>query len=180
MIFPDHGVNIKVVDNVENYRNMKFQPKIFTRSWENAKKPHFWHIFWCDCRMQKSLYSLYKSCRQWPIECIYEFSAESSHTFSKKKIRIFRRKSGFVTFTFLHLEQANLLQKSRKSNDRKYENFCDWLTDGRTDGPGYIGPVCGSKNQKKLMLGSRRTFVTDRWTDGWTDGAGFIRTLGES
>ena len=42
MSFPDHGVNRKVVDNVENYLNMKFQPKIFTRSQENAKKKtHF-------------------------------------------------------------------------------------------------------------------------------------------
>ena len=36
-----HGVNTKVVDNVENYINMKFQPNIFTRSRENAKKTHF-------------------------------------------------------------------------------------------------------------------------------------------
>ena len=36
MIFPDHGVNIKVVDNVENYLNMKFQPKQMQRSRENG------------------------------------------------------------------------------------------------------------------------------------------------
>ena len=41
MIFPDHGVNKKVVDNVENYLYMKFQPKIMQRSRENGKKPHF-------------------------------------------------------------------------------------------------------------------------------------------
>ena len=41
MIFPDHGVNIKVVDNVENYLNMKFQPKLMQRSRENGQKPHF-------------------------------------------------------------------------------------------------------------------------------------------
>ena len=40
--FLELGVNRKVVGNVENYLNMKFQPKIFTRSRENAKKPHFW------------------------------------------------------------------------------------------------------------------------------------------
>ena len=38
MNFPDDGVNRKVVDNVENYLNMKFQTKILTRSRENAKK----------------------------------------------------------------------------------------------------------------------------------------------
>ena len=42
MKFPELGVNRKVVGNVENYLNMKFQPKIFTRSRENAEKPHFW------------------------------------------------------------------------------------------------------------------------------------------
>ena len=41
MIFPDHGVNIKVVDNVENYLNMKFQLKLMQRSRENGQKPHF-------------------------------------------------------------------------------------------------------------------------------------------
>ena len=41
MIFFDHGINRKVADNVENYLNMKFQPLIFTRSRENAEKPHF-------------------------------------------------------------------------------------------------------------------------------------------
>ena len=39
MIFPDHGVNRKVVDNVENYLNMKFQPKLMKRSRENGQKP---------------------------------------------------------------------------------------------------------------------------------------------
>ena len=36
MIFPDHGINRKVVDNVENYSNMQFQPKnnaAFSRKW---------------------------------------------------------------------------------------------------------------------------------------------------
>ena len=32
------------------------------------------------------------------------------------------------------------------------------------------------KNQKKLMVGSMRTFVTDGLADGRTDGAGLIRT----
>ena len=41
MKFPDLVTNRKVVGNVENYLNMKFQPNIFTRSRENAKKPHF-------------------------------------------------------------------------------------------------------------------------------------------
>jgi hypothetical protein len=41
MSFPDHGVNRKVVDNVENYRNMQFQPKQMTRSRENSQKPIF-------------------------------------------------------------------------------------------------------------------------------------------
>ena len=47
MIFPDHGVNRKVVDNVENYLNMKFQPKLMKRSRENGQKqpntPNFGH-----------------------------------------------------------------------------------------------------------------------------------------
>ena len=41
MIFPDHGVNIKGVDNFENYLNIKFQPKVMKRSRENCQKPHF-------------------------------------------------------------------------------------------------------------------------------------------
>ena len=41
MSFPDHGVNRKVVDNVENYLNMKFQPKLMQRSRENGQKPIF-------------------------------------------------------------------------------------------------------------------------------------------
>ena len=41
MKFLELGVNRKVVDNVENYLNLKFQPKIFTRSRENAEKTHF-------------------------------------------------------------------------------------------------------------------------------------------
>ena len=41
MKFPDLVTNEKDVDNVENYLNMKFQTKIFTRSRENAKKTHF-------------------------------------------------------------------------------------------------------------------------------------------
>ena len=41
MSFPDHGVNRKVVDNVEIYQNMQFQPKVMTRSQENGQKPHF-------------------------------------------------------------------------------------------------------------------------------------------
>ena len=39
MKFLELGVNRKVVGNVENYLNMKFQPKNFTRSRENAEKP---------------------------------------------------------------------------------------------------------------------------------------------
>ena len=45
MKFLELGVNRKVVGNVENYRNMKFQPKIWTSSWKNAKKPHFLTYF---------------------------------------------------------------------------------------------------------------------------------------
>ena len=41
MKFPDLVTNRKVVGNEEDYLCMKFQPKIFTRSRENAKKPHF-------------------------------------------------------------------------------------------------------------------------------------------
>ena len=45
MKFLELGVNRKVVGNVENYLNMKFQPKNFTRSRENAEKPHFTSFF---------------------------------------------------------------------------------------------------------------------------------------
>ena len=31
MNFPDDGVNRKVVNNVENYLNMKFQPKLMQK-----------------------------------------------------------------------------------------------------------------------------------------------------
>ena len=44
MSFPDHGVNIKVVENVENYLNMQFQSKLMTHSRENGQKPIFWKI----------------------------------------------------------------------------------------------------------------------------------------
>ena len=64
MIFADHGVNQKVVENVEIYL-MQFHPEIMQRSRENGQKPVF---------LEKLLI---------------------------KKIRIFRRKSGYVTF--LHL-----------------------------------------------------------------------------
>ena len=71
----------------------------------------------------------------------------------KKKIRIFRRKSGFVTF--LHLEQANLLKKKlEKSNDGKYGNFCD----RQTDGPGYIGPKIPTKTIENNLLKSQTVF----------------------
>ena len=41
MKFPDLVTNEKDVDNVKSYLYMKFQTKKFTRSRENAKKPHF-------------------------------------------------------------------------------------------------------------------------------------------
>ena len=41
MIFPDHSVIRKVVNNVENYLNMQFQPKLMQRSRENGQKPDF-------------------------------------------------------------------------------------------------------------------------------------------
>ena len=44
MIFPDDGVNIKVVENVKNYLNMQFQSKLMTHSRENGQKPIFWKI----------------------------------------------------------------------------------------------------------------------------------------
>ena len=36
---PDLGTNSKVVDDVENYLHVNFQPKLATRFRENAKKP---------------------------------------------------------------------------------------------------------------------------------------------
>ena len=41
MIFLDHGINRKVVDNDKNYLNMKFQPKVMKRSREHGQKPQF-------------------------------------------------------------------------------------------------------------------------------------------
>ena len=41
MSFPDHGAKRKVVDNVENYLNMQFQPKVMTHYQENGQKPIF-------------------------------------------------------------------------------------------------------------------------------------------
>ena len=41
MIFLDHSVNKKVVDNVENYLNMQFQPKVMMHSQENGQNPIF-------------------------------------------------------------------------------------------------------------------------------------------
>ena len=41
MIFPDHSVSIKIVDNDENYLNMQFYPKLMQRSRENGQKPDF-------------------------------------------------------------------------------------------------------------------------------------------
>ena len=41
MSFPDHSVNRKVVENVEKYLNMQFQPKVMTHSRENGQKPIF-------------------------------------------------------------------------------------------------------------------------------------------
>ena len=45
MKFLELNVSRKVIENVENYLNMKFQSKIFTCSWENAKKSHFLTYF---------------------------------------------------------------------------------------------------------------------------------------
>ena len=49
MIFPDHGVNRKVVDNDENYLNMKFQPKKMRCSRENGQKPAKTSFFDINC-----------------------------------------------------------------------------------------------------------------------------------
>ena len=38
MIYPDKGVNSRVVDNIENYLNMKFQPKLIKRPRKNGQK----------------------------------------------------------------------------------------------------------------------------------------------
>ena len=45
---------------------------------------------------------------------------------------LFFQKSKNVTF--LHLLQANLMQKIRKNNGGKYDNFCYGRTNGWTDG----------------------------------------------
>ena len=38
MIYPDKGVNSRVVDNIENCLNMKFQPKLIKRPRKNGQK----------------------------------------------------------------------------------------------------------------------------------------------
>ena len=107
-----------------------------------CQKTSFFDIFLdlTAVNMQKSPYSLYKSCRQWSIESIYEFSAESSHAFSRKspktsKNLIFGHKRaqkfffGFfgenpASSLFYTWNRLTCCKKSEKSNDRKYENFC--------------------------------------------------------
>ena len=44
VIFHDHSVNKKVVDNVENYLYMKFEPKLMQHSEENGQNPNFQKI----------------------------------------------------------------------------------------------------------------------------------------
>ena len=44
MSFPDHDLNRKVVDDVENYLDIQFQQKLMTHSWENGQKLIFWKI----------------------------------------------------------------------------------------------------------------------------------------
>ena len=85
MIFPDHSVNRKVVDNVENYPNMIFQPIPMTYSRENGQKLSNYDI----SAKTNDAFS-----RKWPKTLF-------SEKMLIKKFRIFRRKSGFVTF--LHL-----------------------------------------------------------------------------
>ena len=117
-----------------------------------CQKNSFFDIFFdlTAVNMQKSPYSLYKSCRQWSIESIYEFSAESSHAFSRKspktsKNLIFGHKRaqnfffGFfgenpASSLFYTWNRLTCCKKAEKSNGRKYENFYDGQTDGRTDG----------------------------------------------
>ena len=45
MKFLELDLDRRVVGNVENYLNVKFQLKIFTSSRENAEKPHFLAYF---------------------------------------------------------------------------------------------------------------------------------------
>ena len=44
MIFPDNGVNRKVVDNIKHYLHMQFQQNLMTHSWENGQNLIFWKI----------------------------------------------------------------------------------------------------------------------------------------
>ena len=67
------------------------------------------------------------------------------------------QKSGFVTF--IHLKQTNLLQKKlRNPMAGSMRTFDDRQTDRQEDGSKFKGPKCWSK---KLMAGSRRTFVAN-------------------
>ena len=86
MKFLELGVNRKVVGNVENYSNMKFQPKIFTRSWENAKKPHFltYFLIWLPsiCENRHTVFT--KVVDNDPMNISGKFEASILKTFREK------------------------------------------------------------------------------------------------
>ena len=80
------GVNRKVVGNVENYLNMKFQTKIFTRSRENAKKL----IFWPKYSYKKNLGFFGKNRA---LSLFYPYNGLTSCAKAKKSLKQFLRKS---------------------------------------------------------------------------------------
>ena len=81
------GVNRKVVGNDENYLNMKFQLIIFTRSRENAKKPHFstYFLIWLPS-ICENRHTVYESCRYWPSEHFWKVWSLYPENFLRKII----------------------------------------------------------------------------------------------
>ena len=86
--FLELGVNKKNVGNDENYLNMNFQQKIFTRSWENAEKPYFltYFLLWLPsiCENRHTVFTKVVDNDQMNIS--RKFEASILKTFWKKSI----------------------------------------------------------------------------------------------
>ena len=86
MNFLELGVNSKVVGNVENYLEVNFQPKICTRSRENAKKPHFltYFLIWLPsiCENRHTVFT--KVVDNDPMNISAKFEASILKTFREK------------------------------------------------------------------------------------------------
>ena len=84
MKFPDLVTYEKDVDNVENYLNMKFQKKTFTRSREMQKKL----IFWPKNAYKKNLGFFGKN-----LSLFYPYNGLTSCARAKKSLEQFSRKT---------------------------------------------------------------------------------------